>query len=357
MIFEMDCKEFVTYISVDSAGLACLPGMSDDARVRLSAGRASASTLYDDPASRLSSIRGSASVFPDESLRSSMTRTSAPTAALLNQAVLASYSRLRLSRADSEQLLPHQLPPHVIELAAKKKPLQLSTMSTTKPAMVAMLAVAAYTLFGTLVFHFSAMRLRWSSAFYFAVSTTTTVGYGDIDPAKPLLYPNNTHDRHSAPYEPTEASLLLTALYIIGGVAVVGASLTLLMRAALQRQRGLCKRYSLLVSVFLWLLLLLVGACFAMQLEGWEFVESLYWAVVTASTVGYGTPTPVTQKGEIFAGVFMLIGVGATAALLSDLAAVPLQVRPSPNASSGPGPGPSRSANRILRPGLHSSLT
>ena len=61
----------------------------------------------------------SASVFPDESLRSSMTRTSAQ---LLPCSPGSSrpIRRLRLSRADSA-FLPHQLPiSHVIELAEEE---------------------------------------------------------------------------------------------------------------------------------------------------------------------------------------------------------------------------------------------
>jgi len=36
--------------------------------------------------------------------------------------------------------------------------------------------------------------------------------------------------------------------------------------------------------------------------------ESIYWAIVTITTVGYGDITPVTSLGKIIASVIMLMG-------------------------------------------------
>ena len=80
---------------------------------------------------------------------------------------MASYSRLRIHQSPSVQ---HIIPSNIRELASKRKPLELST---SKPAAVAALAVVLYTLLGTCIFHYSSMQLNWTSAFYFAVTTTT----------------------------------------------------------------------------------------------------------------------------------------------------------------------------------------
>ena len=45
-------------------------------------------------------------------------------------------------------------------------------------------------------------------------------------------------------------------------------------------------------------------------LEDWTWLESLYFVVSTATTVGYGDVTPETDMGRIAAIVFMLIGTG-----------------------------------------------
>ena len=45
-------------------------------------------------------------------------------------------------------------------------------------------------------------------------------------------------------------------------------------------------------------------------IEGWSFVDSLYIAAQTVTTVGYGDVVPVTAAGRVFATLFMLVGVG-----------------------------------------------
>jgi voltage-gated potassium channel len=40
------------------------------------------------------------------------------------------------------------------------------------------------------------------------------------------------------------------------------------------------------------------------------FAEALYWAFITATTVGYGDATPVTAEGRILAGLVIFIGIG-----------------------------------------------
>jgi voltage-gated potassium channel len=39
-----------------------------------------------------------------------------------------------------------------------------------------------------------------------------------------------------------------------------------------------------------------------------DIPTSIYWAIVTMTTVGYGDITPVTPLGRFFAGLVMLLG-------------------------------------------------
>ena len=41
-----------------------------------------------------------------------------------------------------------------------------------------------------------------------------------------------------------------------------------------------------------------------------SFGDSLWWAIVTATTVGYGDLSPVTTEGRIIAVALMLVGIG-----------------------------------------------
>jgi len=50
--------------------------------------------------------------------------------------------------------------------------------------------------------------------------------------------------------------------------------------------------------------------CEMNQDEPWSMVDSLYYCVVTVSTVGYGDLTPSTTLGKWIATFYMLVGIG-----------------------------------------------
>jgi voltage-gated potassium channel len=51
-----------------------------------------------------------------------------------------------------------------------------------------------------------------------------------------------------------------------------------------------------------------------------NFGESLWWAIVTVTTVGYGGYYPVTSGGRCVAVVLMLVGIGLIGALTATIA-------------------------------------
>ena len=45
-------------------------------------------------------------------------------------------------------------------------------------------------------------------------------------------------------------------------------------------------------------------------LEGWEYLDALYFCVITLTTIGYGDFSPQTTGGKIFTIFYILMGLG-----------------------------------------------
>lgn len=68
-----------------------------------------------------------------------------------------------------------------------------------------------------------------------------------------------------------------------------------------------------------------IGTVFFRLVEGWSWVDSYFFAVVTLSTVGYGNLVPATALGKIGTTVFIFVGLGVFAAAIQQIAAATLQ--------------------------------
>ena len=52
------------------------------------------------------------------------------------------------------------------------------------------------------------------------------------------------------------------------------------------------------------------GAVVYHSLEGWTWLDSLYFSVITLTTIGYGDFAPVTDAGKIFTILYVFTGIG-----------------------------------------------
>jgi len=73
--------------------------------------------------------------------------------------------------------------------------------------------------------------------------------------------------------------------------------------------------YILYVNIFI----VLVGSSILSVVEEKSFSDSLWWALVTVTTVGYGDIVPVSLFGKWLAVLLMLVGIGTIGMLTSSL--------------------------------------
>ena len=66
--------------------------------------------------------------------------------------------------------------------------------------------------------------------------------------------------------------------------------------------------------------LVVSGTLFYWRVEDWSIVESLYFSVVTLTTVGFGDFAPTSDGGQIFTIFYILTGIGVFVALLASVA-------------------------------------
>ncbi|HCJ40425.1 potassium channel family protein [uncultured Ruminococcus sp.] len=71
--------------------------------------------------------------------------------------------------------------------------------------------------------------------------------------------------------------------------------------------------------VFATFMTIITGGVLIHYAEGMDFGDGIWWAFVTATTVGYGDISPSTLYGRLIAMVLMLVGIGLIGSLTSTL--------------------------------------
>lgn len=60
-----------------------------------------------------------------------------------------------------------------------------------------------------------------------------------------------------------------------------------------------------------------VGVVFYHIVEKLSYVDSLYFSVITLTTIGYGDIVPKTDAGKLFTTAYVLVGIGILAAVVN----------------------------------------
>lgn len=72
--------------------------------------------------------------------------------------------------------------------------------------------------------------------------------------------------------------------------------------------------------LMLTLTVILLGGLFYSFIEGWAFIDAVYFSTVTIATIGYGDFSPQTVIGKIFTIGYIVVGIGLFVALASAVA-------------------------------------
>lgn len=77
--------------------------------------------------------------------------------------------------------------------------------------------------------------------------------------------------------------------------------------------------------------ILAAGTVFFHLVEGWSWLDSYFFTVVTVSTVGYGSLVPATALGKIGTTLFIFVGLGVFAVSIHQFAIYQMRKREEHN--------------------------
>ena len=75
------------------------------------------------------------------------------------------------------------------------------------------------------------------------------------------------------------------------------------------------------VLLFVLITLIAGGTIFYSTVEGWEVIDSLYFSVMTMSTIGYGDFHPTTTLSKLFTITYALLSIGVFVAVVTKIVA------------------------------------
>mmetsp|Transcript_39265 Transcript_39265/g.76662 ORF Transcript_39265/g.76662 Transcript_39265/m.76662 type:complete len:399 (+) Transcript_39265:256-1452(+) len=224
---------------------------------------------------------------------------------------------------------------------------QVVTRSGLRSGLPIGALVVAYILLGVCMFSYVSEHLSIEDSLYYIIVTITTVGYGDV--------------------VPTESTKMFMIFYILFGVIIFGLALGLLGEYLVERQAEVMKNmeqksrkvllnsftnsgpamemdlsvrpsereadlslptdhersalyqslvhFTLPIAVFV-----VLGAAVIGHLEDWNLLDTVYWMVVTATTIGYGDESPKHHVSRWLCLLYIPAAVAMTAELFSKIA-------------------------------------
>lgn len=75
------------------------------------------------------------------------------------------------------------------------------------------------------------------------------------------------------------------------------------------------------------IIVLAIGTFSYSYLERWSFVDSLYFSVITLTTIGYGDLSPQTVEGKLFTIFYIFIGIGIILSFINTVTSTTITVK------------------------------
>lgn len=98
--------------------------------------------------------------------------------------------------------------------------------------------------------------------------------------------------------------------------------------ASLIREFGILAKKPDTRAILFWMVVLLfVGTIFYHVAEGWSWLDSFYFCVITLSTVGYGDLDPSSPESKVFTIVYIFMGLSIFVSLVNMLAQARQDIR------------------------------
>ena len=210
--------------------------------------------------------------------------------------------------------------------------------------------IGLYLLLGVTGFSFCFEQLSVRDGLYLSVVTFSTLGYGDV----PIT---------------TKGGKLFSCAFALTGIGIIGIALGYIGQQLVQAQmlalqmasrkkaaaavaaaesslketcsdpmtpdslkKGLGQRQGpdlqqsnsagrqLVLSIVPIVVLILIGSLVVGRYEGWDVVDSIYWCVITGTSVGFGDKVPQTGSMRWFCIVYIPLAVGAYSTALGRIA-------------------------------------
>ena len=205
-----------------------------------------------------------------------------------------------------------------------------------------LIAMACYLGLSVLAFSFIFEHWTIIDSAYFAVITFTACGYGDLTPS-------------------TSGGRLFCTFFALGGCAVLGVALGILgdhmIKNEVEKQKqlkvqgqikvmksfvaqessgGSERNLSSLIKslggttdnfLFPAIIFIIASSAFISIKEGWDFVDGLYFVIVTACTIGFGDFTPTSESSRAVAVIFVPFSVACLGAMLARIASAVINKR------------------------------